>query len=131
MTSEPPAGRPVDERTHRSEFGIWLDAMMRARNLNRQDVGRRTGIHPSNISRYTTSVIPSPGQCRLLADALAIPYAEVLVQAGHIQNATELDERDPIRARLHVLVDTLAPEVLEPHLAILERTVRLLERERR
>jgi transcriptional regulator with XRE-family HTH domain len=121
----------MPDAAHRSEFGAWLDAMMRARNLNRQDMGRRTGIHPSNISRYTTTVIPSPPQCRLIADALAIPYAEILVQAGHITEAAELDERDPVRARMHVLVDALAPEVLEPHLAILERTVRLLERERR
>jgi hypothetical protein len=46
--------------------------------------------------------------------------------AGHLESTTEVDNRHPTRARLHELIDRLDPELLEPHLEILETTARLL-----
>lgn len=115
-----------DSHVTRSDFGAWLDGMLRARQLNRQDFGRRLGVDPSMVSRWTIGRIPRPDACRLIAVALALPEAEVLERAGHILRTTDLNRSDPTRARLHVLVDTLDPALLAPHLAILERTLALV-----
>ncbi len=117
---------PIAHRAaERSEFGTWLDGLMRARGLNRQDIGRRAGVDPSNVSRWTMNATPSPDSCRLLADALGVPYAEILTRAGYLAEAAEIDQRHPIRARLHQLIDTMAPDTLEPTLAQLELIARL------
>lgn len=34
-----------------SDFGTCLDGMLRSRNLNRQDFGKRIGVDPSMVSR--------------------------------------------------------------------------------
>jgi transcriptional regulator with XRE-family HTH domain len=114
---------PADRR---SPFGQWLDGMLKARGLNRHDFGRQIGVDPAMVSKWTIDRTPRPPACRQIADGLGIPLAEVLSMAGHLESTTEVDNRHPTRARLHELIDRLDPELLEPHLEILETTARLL-----
>lgn len=115
-----------DSRVTRSHFSGWLDGMLRSRNPHRQDFGKRIGVDPSMVSGWARDRILRPDACRLLAEGLALPIAEVLVRAGHITTSDQLDSTNPTRARLRVLVDALDPELLAPHLAILERTLKLV-----
>ncbi len=113
----------------RSEFGVWLHATLAARMMSQTDLANRIGVDQSVVSKWTKGRLPKPEGCRQLADALGVPEAEVLERAGHIVRTTDLDRVDPTRARLHALVDQLDASVLEPHLAIMERTLALLRRE--
>lgn len=110
-------------------FGPWLEAMLRSRGFNRQSFGKLIGVDPSRVSRWCLGTDrPRPETCRKIADGLSLPVAEVLERAGHIEARAEIDATDPVRARLHVLVDQLDPEVLRPHLEILDRVSGLLGR---
>lgn len=62
---------------------------------------------------------PDTWSCHLLSEALGIPVGEIMVHAGHADPTLPL--KDPVKDRLHELVDTLPTSLLEPYIAVFER----------
>ena len=119
--SAPTALAPGDHQTATlSSFGDWLAGMMAARRLSNAELGRRIGVEGSLVSKWRLNrQRPDTWSCKLLAEALGVPVGEVMVHAGHADPDAPFE--DPVKDRLHELIDALPTRYLEPYIAVLER----------
>jgi transcriptional regulator with XRE-family HTH domain len=114
----------IDHR--RSPFARWFLAMLKTRHMSRTEFATRIGVDLAYINHWALDRLPNPQSCLKIAEGFGIPKADVLIAAGYLDDTHEIDDRNPTRARLHHLIDQLDPELLEPHLVILERTAAIL-----
>ena len=102
------------------DFGSWLAAIMRSRNFTNAELGRRLGVDGSLVSKWRLNKQrPDTWSCHLLSETLGIPVGEVMVHAGHADPTAPL--LDPVKDRLHELVDALPSSLLEPYIGVFER----------
>ena len=82
-----------------SQLGAWLTATMRSRDLSQAELARTLGVADAQVSRWRRGqVVPSVRHLQRLADALAVPRADLDRLAGHRVSGPS----------------GLAPEVLDP-----------------
>ena len=67
-----------------SRLGAWLAATMRSRELSQADLARTLGVADAQVSRWRRGqVVPSVRHLQRLADALAVPRADLDRLAGY------------------------------------------------
>lgn len=100
-------------------FGYWLGMMLDARAMSNADLARAIEVENSLVSKWRRNrQRPDTVSCRLIAEALGVPIREVMIHAGHADPDIPLD--DPVRDRLHELIDQLPSSVLAPFIAVFE-----------
>ncbi|NHN29454.1 helix-turn-helix domain-containing protein [Paenibacillus agricola] len=88
-----------------SQFGSYLKSVRLQKGISVNQLAFDSGISNAQISRIENGLrgIPKPVTIRKLAEALKVPYEEMMDQAGHIREermhevpawATHKDKRD-------------------------------------
>jgi transcriptional regulator with XRE-family HTH domain len=88
-----------------TEFGVYLKKSRESKGVSVNQLAIESGISNAQISRIENGLrgIPKPETIRKLADALQIPYEEMMEKAGHMPDertkdipswATSRDKRD-------------------------------------
>lgn len=70
-----------------TEFGEYLRRLREFKSLSTHDLAEISGVSQSYISHVENGrkqSSPAPEILRKLAPALGVPYAELMVKAGHI-----------------------------------------------
>lgn len=87
------------------EFGNWLAAAMRKKQISRGELADKVGVDATTISRWITGKNqPQTIHCHPLAEALGEDPGEVLTRAGHGRPAENVK---PVKQ----LIDPLAVEI--------------------
>ncbi|MNB86514.1 HTH-type transcriptional repressor RghR [compost metagenome] len=75
------------------DFGVYLKKLREAHGLTLNQFASRTGISGSQISRMENGIrgVPKPATLRKIADALGMPYEQLMEQAGYLSGTTEMD----------------------------------------
>ncbi|WP_153977242.1 helix-turn-helix domain-containing protein [Paenibacillus xylanilyticus] len=70
-------------------FGPYLKQLREQQSYSINQLAEAAGISNSQISRIENGVrgVPKPATIRKLADALSVPYADMMKQAGYIEAA--------------------------------------------
>lgn len=85
--------------TGASGFSDWLEGELARKGWTQSELGRRVGVSRQQVSRWLLGdYIPELPNCRALADALGVPYIDVLAAVGY------LPPMDTPRERLVMLV---------------------------
>lgn len=88
-----------------TQFGSYLKSVRERKKISINQLALDSGISNAQISRIENGLrgIPKPETIRKLADALKVPYEEMMSQAGHMPEerlneipewATSRDKRD-------------------------------------
>ncbi|MDF2964244.1 MAG: transcriptional regulator, family protein [Paenibacillus sp.] len=88
-----------------TEFGIYLKKARESKGISVNQLALESGISNAQISRIENGLrgIPKPETIRKLAEALKLPYEEMMEKAGHMPDerkqdipswATSKDKRD-------------------------------------
>jgi transcriptional regulator with XRE-family HTH domain len=96
------------------DWAGYLDAAMRSAGLSQAELGRRSGLAESMVSRWLRGLNqPDVPNLRRVGPVLGVPMLELLVAAGHVTLA-ESRLRDapqpPAPVRVGVPTDGLSPE---------------------
>ncbi|MDP4098997.1 helix-turn-helix domain-containing protein [Paenibacillus sp. P96] len=69
-------------------FGKYLKQLREQRKVSINQLAEAAGISNSQISRIENGLrgIPKPATIRKIADSLSVPYAEIMKQAGYLEN---------------------------------------------
>lgn len=112
--------RPVPVSVGPDEgFGYWLGMMLDTRGMSNADLARAIEVENSLVSKWRRNrQRPDTLSCRLIAEAFGVPVREVMIHAGHADPDAPFE--DPVRDRLHELVDQLPTSVLAPFIAVFE-----------
>jgi transcriptional regulator with XRE-family HTH domain len=95
-------------------FGQWLQREMAQRGLRIVDLSKLCGVSQPTISRWLSGQIrPLPDSLRGLADALGLPYAEVMHVSGYSDSAFEEPVGLPAGYDLVATVNHLSAAVAE------------------
>lgn len=106
----------------------WLGMMLKQRYWSQADLARELGVEPSQVSKWVRGTrTPDVAHCRGIADAFAVPACEALALAGRVPSDLRIPTSHPVRDRLHLLIDRVDPEVLEPFAIILQRYMAALD----
>ncbi|WP_189636076.1 MULTISPECIES: helix-turn-helix domain-containing protein [Paenibacillus] len=83
------SGRSVDHR-----FGAYLKQMREDKGLSINQLAQAAEISGSQISRIENGLrgIPKPQTLRKIADALGVPYEELMSKAGYLDSELSLHE---------------------------------------
>lgn len=108
-----------------SDFGWWLLQQMAAAEppYSQAGLGRVAKISQSTINRliHTPGVRPDPDTLQRLANALGVPYAEVLHRAGYTTTPTpptDQPQTRPVLARIARVLDALDGDPDQPQLEL-------------
>ena len=79
-------------------FGPYLKQLREQQSYSINQLAEAAGISNSQISRIENGVrgVPKPATIRKLADALSVPYADMMKQAGYIETANAASEAQDI-----------------------------------
>lgn len=109
-----------DHDTTDDPFARWFHMILSSRGLSNAAMGRLIDTDGSLVSKWRRGrQRPDSLSCRLIAEALGIPVREVMIQAGHADPGEALD--DPVKRRLHELIDLLPSPLLEPYVLVFDR----------
>jgi len=75
-------------------FSDWLASELAKREWTQNKLARKTNLSKSEVSRIIHGKQPSTTICRVIAQALNIPFDVVLIQAGILDRPPDYDERD-------------------------------------
>jgi len=99
------------------ELGQRLREVRAARRGSLEAVGRAAKISPAYLHKLEAGVVksPSPHVIRRLAEALEVPYAELMQLAGYIDRGetTMATSGAPTNAEIVRLLEALTREVAE------------------
>lgn len=105
------------------EIKDWISHMMGVRGWSQAELARRTGVHQTQISRWTRGIaVPDRAHRNILARSFDVPEADVHKLVGDFAAAQSRQET-PQKARAHELIDVMHPTVLDEILPLLERLV--------
>lgn len=116
--TQPSRLSPVDRRATAQRFAAWLRDRMTERDYDLSQRGggqaalaQKTGLGRTTISRLLggTAHNPDPESLRAIAEALALPFGELLIRAG-VLTAEELHavQESPPSDHASLTVDTAA-----------------------
>lgn len=79
-------------------FGPYLKQLREQQCYSINQLAEAAGISNSQISRIENGVrgVPKPATIRKLADALSVPYADMMKQAGYIEAANAAGDTQDI-----------------------------------
>lgn len=101
----------------------WISHMMSIRGWSQAELARRTGVHQTQISRWTRGIaVPDRAHRNVLARAFDVPETDVHMLVGDFA-AAQTRQETPQKARAHELIDVMHPAVLDDVLPLLERLV--------
>jgi transcriptional regulator with XRE-family HTH domain len=68
------------------EFGEYLKGLRKNKGLTLTDLSKQSGVSQPYLSQVEGGKrgIPTPDTLRKLADPLGIPYSDLLIRAGHV-----------------------------------------------
>lgn len=72
-------------------FGPYMKQLREQQGFSINQLAEAAGISNSQISRIENGVrgVPKPATIRKIADALAVPYTDMMKQAGYIETGSE------------------------------------------
>lgn len=78
-------------------FGPYMKQLREKQGFSINQLAEAAGISNSQISRIENGVrgVPKPATIRKIADALAVPYTDMMKQAGYIETGSEADQDVP------------------------------------
>lgn len=93
------------------QFGEYLRSLRKRRDMSLRELAAASGVSNAYISQIETGQrgVPSPSVIRQLADALNVPYLDMMKAAGYISNA----DRALAASRRDGYDNSLPPDVLE------------------
>lgn len=99
----------------------WIAHMMNIRGWSQSELARRTGVHQTQISRWTRGIaVPDRAHRNILARAFEVPESDVHRLVGDMVAARSVAE-SPERQRAHELIDVMNPDTLNDLLPLMER----------
>lgn len=113
--------------------GLALTLTRDVRRLGQEELAERTGVRPSQISRYETgAVIPQLAQLERLLNGLGIGYVEFFYVVSVVERLVRVVERvdrreTPEALAIHAALARLS-ETADTHLQIAEEIEALLGR---
>lgn len=77
-------------------FGPYMKQLREQQGFSINQLAEAAGISNSQISRIENGVrgVPKPATIRKIADALAVPYTDMMKQAGYIETGSEEADQD-------------------------------------
>lgn len=71
-------------------FGTYLKQLRKEKPISQRELADKAGISNAEISRIETGdrLKPSPNVLRAIAPILGVPYEELMVKAGYLNNRT-------------------------------------------
>lgn len=126
-----------------SEFGTYINALMRSKGWSQADLAAAVDVAPSTVSNWLNNddpVIPKPATLNKLADKFSVTRREMLERAGfEIEDSptpearagrmAALIEKMPRVQEINEQLFSLSPEEQDVALSVLEAHLR--ERRRR
>lgn len=100
-------------------FGEHLKHIRESRGMTVNQLAMYSGISSASISRYESGErnAPKPENIKKLAEALKIPYEELMEIAGHLEGKSPLAQYDPLSEAKKRLMKHLEnindPELIE------------------
>lgn len=78
-----------------SHFGTYLRQLREQKKISINQLADVAGISNSQISRIENGLrgVPKPATIRKIADALAVPYEELMGKAGYLEQEFSVAER--------------------------------------
>lgn len=78
----------VSVNVENPSFGKYLKQLREQKEVSINQLAEAAGISNSQISRIENGLrgVPKPATIRKLADALSVPYAEMMKQAGYLEH---------------------------------------------
>ena len=93
-------------------FSPWLRKQLARREWTPADFARRLHASEGTVSHWLRGErLPRPSSCERIADALGLPYEEVMQRAGYLP-ANERSPDDETRDRIKALIDGIPMSVL-------------------
>ena len=77
-------------------FGPYMKQLREQQGFSINQLAEAAGISNSQISRIENGVrgVPKPATIRKIADALAVPYSDMMKQAGYIEIGSETNHQE-------------------------------------
>ncbi|OMF14337.1 transcriptional regulator [Paenibacillus amylolyticus] len=77
-------------------FGPYMKQLREQQGYSINQLAEAAGISNSQISRIENGVrgVPKPATIRKIADALSVPYTEMMKQAGYIEPGSSTEHQD-------------------------------------
>ncbi|MDP9700646.1 Transcriptional regulator, contains XRE-family HTH domain [Paenibacillus polysaccharolyticus] len=77
-------------------FGPYMKQLREQQGFSINQLAEAAGISNSQISRIENGVrgVPKPATIRKIADALAVPYSDMMKQAGYMETGLEANPQE-------------------------------------
>lgn len=77
-------------------FGPYMKQLREQQGFSINQLAEAAGISNSQISRIENGVrgVPKPATIRKIADALAVPYSDMMKQAGYIEAGHDMNQQN-------------------------------------
>ncbi|WP_353056765.1 helix-turn-helix domain-containing protein [Paenibacillus polysaccharolyticus] len=77
-------------------FGPYMKQLREQQGFSINQLAEAAGISNSQISRIENGVrgVPKPATIRKIADALAVPYSDMMKQAGYMETGLEANHQE-------------------------------------
>ncbi|WP_434752572.1 helix-turn-helix domain-containing protein [Paenibacillus amylolyticus] len=77
-------------------FGPYMKQLREQQGFSINQLAEAAGISNSQISRIENGVrgIPKPATIRKISDALAVPYSDMMKQAGYMETGQDANQQD-------------------------------------